>query len=186
MCSDVDTVPAESSCICHWATLWLWCPRSRSAMYQTSQQTASTLRADNNAEQRSGFTAFGYCSAVSALGNQYWLSSRRCREVIIACILVALEGVHGVWSVEGEHADVVIVATCHYKPAGVGFIGRYDTDAGNKVRVAVHAMHLRETSTRTASEEVVWERDKIQRAIHSSVQLGYTTLSLNSWVNSID
>lgn len=95
--------------------------------------------------------------------------SRGSREVIIACILVALKDIHGIWSVEGEHADVVIVATCHYKPAGVGFIGRYDTDAGNKVRVAVHAVHFRETSTRTESKKIVLKHAQIQKGIQSTI-----------------
>lgn len=63
---------------------------------------------------------------------------------------MALEDIQGVWSVEGKHADIVIVASCHYEPAGVGFIGRYDADAGDEVRVAVHTMHFREASTRAA------------------------------------
>lgn len=66
---------------------------------------------------------------------------------------MALEDIQGVWSVKGEHADVVIVATGHYKTSRVGFIGRDDTDTGHKVRVAVHAMHFRKTYTRTASKK---------------------------------
>lgn len=37
------SIPARSSCTSHWARLWLWCPRSRSKVSQTSQMTECKL-----------------------------------------------------------------------------------------------------------------------------------------------
>lgn len=60
------------------------------------------------------------------------------------CIFVALQGVKGLWSVQSEDTNVIIVPSCGDESTGVRVVGRNDAHTRYKVGVAGHTVHLRE------------------------------------------
>lgn len=71
----------------------------------------------------------------------------------LTCVFVALQGVKRLRLIQGENTDVVVVSTRRDEPSGVFVTGSNHTDAGHKVGVSGHAVHLREASVRAVSEE---------------------------------
>lgn len=69
----------------------------------------------------------------------------------LTCVLVTLQGKQGLWLVQCENTNVIIISTCGNKSPGVRFTGCNAAHAGHKVGVAGHAVHLCEASVGAAN-----------------------------------
>lgn len=79
-------------------------------------------------------------------------------------IFVTLEGVQGLWSVQSEDTNIVIVPSSGDESAGVRVAGRNNAHTRYKIGVAGHTVHL--------SEAFVWaDEEENTKTKHAFIEI---------------